>query len=64
MNDRSEQVIAEKEGSRKMLIGLILTSVVLAGFAQITLKSGWNKPRLMRTESKYRIRPSSPLWTS
>jgi uncharacterized membrane protein len=31
-----------KEGSRKMLIGLILTSVVLAGFAQITLKTGVN----------------------
>jgi uncharacterized membrane protein len=42
VNDRSEQVIAEKEGSRKMLIGLILTSVVLAGFAQITLKTGVN----------------------
>jgi drug/metabolite transporter (DMT)-like permease len=39
--DPSEQVIAEK-GSRKMLIGLILTSVVLAGFAQITLKAGVN----------------------
>jgi uncharacterized membrane protein len=36
-----EQVITEK-GSRKMLIGLILTSVVLAGFAQITLKAGVN----------------------
>ena len=31
-----------KEGSRKMLIGLILISVVLAGFAQITLKTGVN----------------------
>jgi uncharacterized membrane protein len=31
-----------KEGSRKMLIGLILTSVVLAGLAQITLKTGVN----------------------
>ena len=39
MND--EQLITEK-GSRKMLIGLILTSVVLAGFAQITLKAGVN----------------------
>jgi len=36
-----EQLITEK-GSRKMLIGLILTSVVLAGFAQITLKAGVN----------------------
>jgi multidrug transporter EmrE-like cation transporter len=36
-----EQMITEK-GSRKMLIGLILTSVVLAGFAQITLKAGVN----------------------
>ena len=42
MNDPSEQVLAEK-GSRKMLIGLILTSVVLAGFAQITLKTGVNR---------------------
>ena len=41
MNDGSEQAVAEK-GSRKMLIGLILTSVVLAGFAQITLKTGVN----------------------
>jgi multidrug transporter EmrE-like cation transporter len=41
VNDPSEQVLAEK-GSRKMLIGLILTSVVLAGFAQITLKTGVN----------------------
>jgi uncharacterized membrane protein len=41
VNDGSEQVLAEK-GSRKMLIGLILTSVVLAGLAQITLKTGVN----------------------
>ena len=41
MNDRAEPVLAEK-GSRKMLIGLILTSVVLAGVAQITLKTGVN----------------------
>jgi uncharacterized membrane protein len=41
VNDGSEQAVAEK-GSRKMLIGLILTSVVLAGFAQITLKTGVN----------------------
>jgi multidrug transporter EmrE-like cation transporter len=39
--NESEQAVAEK-GSRKMLIGLILTSVVLAGFAQITLKTGVN----------------------
>src|SRR2546428_717013 len=31
--------------------------------SQITLKSGWNRPRLIRTESKYRIRPSSPFAT-
>jgi uncharacterized membrane protein len=36
-----DHAIAEK-GSRKMLIGLILTSVVLAGVAQITLKTGVN----------------------
>jgi uncharacterized membrane protein len=41
VNDGSEHAVAEK-GSRKMLIGLILTSVVLAGFAQITLKTGVN----------------------
>lgn len=41
MNDQAEPVLAEK-GSRKMLIGLILTSVVLAGVAQITLKTGVN----------------------
>jgi uncharacterized membrane protein len=41
VNDPSEQMLAQK-GSRKMLIGLILTSVVLAGFAQITLKTGVN----------------------
>jgi uncharacterized membrane protein len=41
VNDGSGQAVAEK-GSRKMLIGLILTSVVLAGFAQITLKTGVN----------------------
>jgi uncharacterized membrane protein len=41
VNDRAEPVLAEK-GSRKMLIGLILTSVVLAGIAQITLKTGVN----------------------
>jgi uncharacterized membrane protein len=41
VNDRAEPVLAEK-GSRKMLIGLILTSVVLAGVAQITLKTGVN----------------------
>ena len=41
MNDASDRAVAEK-GSRKMLIGLILTSVVLAGFAQITLKTGVN----------------------
>src|SRR5262249_37888577 len=41
VNDGVDQAVAEK-GSRKMLIGLILTSVVLAGFAQITLKTGVN----------------------
>jgi multidrug transporter EmrE-like cation transporter len=41
VNDGTEQAVAEK-GSRKMLIGLILTSVVLAGIAQITLKTGVN----------------------
>jgi uncharacterized membrane protein len=41
VNDQAEPVLAEK-GSRKMLIGLILTSVVLAGVAQITLKTGVN----------------------
>jgi uncharacterized membrane protein len=41
VNDGTDQAIAQK-GSRKMLIGLILTSVVLAGFAQITLKTGVN----------------------
>jgi multidrug transporter EmrE-like cation transporter len=41
VNDGSGQAVAEK-GSRKMLIGLILISVVLAGFAQITLKTGVN----------------------
>jgi uncharacterized membrane protein len=41
VNGGSGQAVAEK-GSRKMLIGLILTSVVLAGFAQITLKTGVN----------------------
>jgi multidrug transporter EmrE-like cation transporter len=41
VNTRPDHTIAEK-GSRKMLIGLILTSVVLAGFAQITLKAGVN----------------------
>jgi uncharacterized membrane protein len=41
VNDRAEPVLAQK-GSRKMLIGLILTSVVLAGIAQITLKTGVN----------------------
>lgn len=41
MNDGTEQAVAEK-GNRKMLIGLILTSVVLAGIAQITLKTGVN----------------------
>jgi uncharacterized membrane protein len=41
VSEPQEQVITEK-GSRKMLIGLILTSVVLAGFAQITLKAGVN----------------------
>jgi uncharacterized membrane protein len=41
VNDGSDRAVAEK-GSRKMLIGLILTSVVLAGFAQITLKTGVN----------------------
>jgi multidrug transporter EmrE-like cation transporter len=41
VNDRAEPVLAQK-GSRKMLIGLILMSVVLAGIAQITLKTGVN----------------------
>ena len=41
MNDAPDQVLIEK-GSRKMLIALILMSVVLAGFAQITLKAGVN----------------------
>jgi len=34
--------ILQEKGGRTMLIGLILTSVVLAGFAQITLKTGVN----------------------
>jgi multidrug transporter EmrE-like cation transporter len=41
VNAEPEQIVHEK-GSRTMLIGLILTSVVLAGFAQITLKTGVN----------------------
>ena len=41
MNAEPDQIVHEK-GSRTMLIGLILTSVVLAGFAQITLKTGVN----------------------
>ena len=41
MNAEPDQTVQEK-GSRTMLIGLILTSVVLAGFAQITLKTGVN----------------------
>ncbi len=38
MNAEPDQIVHEK-GSRTMLIGLILTSVVLAGFAQITLSA-------------------------
>jgi drug/metabolite transporter (DMT)-like permease len=41
VNAEPDQIVQEK-GSRTMLIGLILTSVVLAGFAQITLKTGVN----------------------
>ena len=41
MNGEPNRIIQEK-GGRTMLIGLILTSVVLAGFAQITLKTGVN----------------------
>ena len=41
MNAEPDQIVHEK-GSRTMLIALILTSVVLAGFAQITLKTGVN----------------------
>ena len=41
MNGEPNRIVQEK-GGRTMLIGLILTSVVLAGFAQITLKTGVN----------------------
>jgi drug/metabolite transporter (DMT)-like permease len=41
VNAEPDQIVHQK-GSRTMLIGLILTSVVLAGFAQITLKTGVN----------------------
>jgi len=41
VNAEPDRIVHEK-GSRTMLIGLILTSVVLAGFAQITLKTGVN----------------------
>jgi drug/metabolite transporter (DMT)-like permease len=41
VNGEPNQIVEEK-GSRTMLIGLILTSVVLAGCAQITLKTGVN----------------------
>jgi drug/metabolite transporter (DMT)-like permease len=41
VNPEPDQSVHEK-GSRTMLIGLILISVVLAGFAQITLKTGVN----------------------
>jgi len=41
VNGEPNRIIQEK-GGRTMLIGLILTSVVLAGFAQITLKTGVN----------------------
>lgn len=33
----------DEKGNRRMLIGLILVSVTLAGVAQITLKSGVNR---------------------
>jgi multidrug transporter EmrE-like cation transporter len=41
VGDRSETT--KKEGERRMLIGLILTSVLLAGVAQVTLKVGVNR---------------------
>ena len=41
MSEQPNRIVQEK-GGRTMLIGLILTSVVLAGFAQITLKTGVN----------------------
>jgi uncharacterized membrane protein len=41
MSGEPNRIVQEK-GGRTMLIGLILTSVVLAGFAQITLKTGVN----------------------
>ncbi|TMK37657.1 MAG: multidrug resistance protein [Actinobacteria bacterium] len=41
MNREPNRIVQEK-GNRTMLIGLILTSVILAGFAQITLKTGVN----------------------
>jgi len=34
--------VTTEKGDRRMLIGIILVSVVLAGFAQITLKTGVN----------------------
>jgi len=41
VSEQPNRIVQEK-GGRTMLIGLILTSVVLAGFAQITLKTGVN----------------------
>jgi multidrug transporter EmrE-like cation transporter len=41
VEDRSETT--KKEGERRMLIGLILMSVLLAGVAQVTLKVGVNR---------------------
>jgi multidrug transporter EmrE-like cation transporter len=41
VDDRSETT--KKEGERRMLIGLIVTSVLLAGAAQVTLKVGVNR---------------------
>jgi drug/metabolite transporter (DMT)-like permease len=45
VNAEAEQptVPNSKKGSRKMLITLILASVVLAGVAQLTLKTGVNR---------------------
>jgi drug/metabolite transporter (DMT)-like permease len=43
VEDRSETTKKGKEGERRMLIGLILTSVLLAGVAQVTLKVGVNR---------------------
>jgi drug/metabolite transporter (DMT)-like permease len=45
VNAEAEQptVPDSKKGSRKMLITLILASVVLAGVAQLTLKTGVNR---------------------